>query len=172
MAIELTKKEIATAAGYSYHRLHEIDRDLPNDKKLFVQTESGKYDLAMFIQRWVAYNVGKNTRTEMSLEDAKAIHEQVKIEKTQLQVDRMRGILVDVNDVRRLWGNVVNTVVQNMIRLPSKIAGQVFMVDNMDIVSGIIDKEIRDVLNIIADTPLPDNAGDANDDEDEGDEED
>lgn len=103
----------------------------------------------------------------MSLEDAKAVHEQVKIEKTQLEVDRMRGILVDVNEVRRLWGNVVNTVVQNMMRLPSKIAGQVYMVDNMDLVSGIIDKEIREVLENIANTPLPEEAEAVSDDDDD-----
>lgn len=168
--MELTKKELSEAAGYSYHRLNEIDRDLPAEKKLFQQTESGKYDLSIFVQRWVGYNVSKNSGPEMSLEDAKAVHEQVKIEKTQLEVDRMRGILVDVNEVRRLWGNVANTVVQNMMRLPSKIAAQIYMVNNMDIVTGIIEKEIRDVLNNIADTPLPEDAGN-DDDEDERDEE-
>lgn len=165
--IELRKKEIANVAGYSYHRLNEIDRDLPADRKLFVQTEGGKYDLALFVQRWVDYNVKKANDVSMSLEDAKAVHEQVKIEKTQLEVDRMRGILVDVNEVRRLWGNVVNTVVQNMMRLPSKIAGQVYMVDNMDLVSGIIDKEIREVLENIANTPLPEEAEAVSDDDDD-----
>lgn len=70
----------------------------------------------------------------------------------------MRGALVDVQEVKKLWSNVANTVVQNMMRLPSKISAQVYMVDNRDLVSGIIEKEIRDVLNAIADTPLPDDA--------------
>lgn len=172
MATELTKKELAEIAGYTYRRLYDIDRELPTEKKLFVQGEGGNFDLATFVQRWVAYNVSKNTSTDMSLEDAKAVHEQVKIEKTQLEVERMRGALVDVNEVRRLWANVANTVVQNMMRLPSKIAGQIFMVDNMDVVTGIIDKEIREVLNNIADTPLPSEADDADEEYDDSCEED
>lgn len=138
--MDLTKKEIAEAAGYSYRRLHDIDIDLPSGKKLFVPTENGKYDLTAFIQHWVDYHVGKSASTDLSLEDAKAIHEQVKIEKTQLEVDRMRGALVDVNEVRRLWGTVANTVMQNMMRLPNKIAGQVYMLDSIELVSGIIEK--------------------------------
>lgn len=84
--VELTKKEISDAAGYSYHRLHDIERDLPKEKKFFLKTDSGKYDLAVFVQRWVAYNVEKASSSDMSLEDAKAVHEKVKIEKPSLRL--------------------------------------------------------------------------------------
>ena len=46
--IYLTKKELATIAGYTYRRLHDIDMGLPDGKKLFVKGEGGKYDLALF----------------------------------------------------------------------------------------------------------------------------
>lgn len=155
MAAAMTKKELATVAGYTYRRLHDIDAGLPKERKLFVKAEDGGYDLALFVQRWVKYNVDHGTSEEVSLEEAKAIHEQVKIEKTQLEVARMRGELVDVNDVRRLWGNVASTVVQNLMRLPGKIGQQVFMLNNRELVNGIIEKEIRDCLTAIAETPLP-----------------
>lgn len=174
MGVTLTKKELATVAGYTYRRLHDIDAGLPGNKKLFVKSEDGKYDLALFVQRWVDYNVSQeNDGGEMSLEVAKAIHEQVKIEKTRLEVAKMQGELVDVNEVRRLWGTVARTVVQNMTRLPNKIAQQVYMVENMELVIGIIDKEIRDCLIDIAETPLPSEAENSQDGEDEetGDEE-
>lgn len=167
MEIELTKRDLATVAGYTYHRLHEIDRDLPNDKKLFVKTGSGKYDLSMFVQRWVNYNVDRNTGSDMSLEDAKAMHEQIKLQKTQLEVARMKGELVEVNEVRRLWAIIANNVVQNMLRLPTKIGQQVYMLDNQELVIGIIDKEIRDVLTAISETPLPTEVMDETEDEEE-----
>lgn len=171
MEIELTKKELATVAGYSYRRLHDIDASLPKDKKLFERGEGGKYDLALFVQRWVAYNLEKGSEENISLDKAKTIHEQVKIEKTQLEVAKLRGELVDVNDVMRLWANVATTVVQNMIRLPNKIAQQVYMLDNMELVTGIIEKEIREVLENIADTPLPDEATIEMEEEETGEEE-
>lgn len=159
MEMTLTKKELAAVAGYTYRRLHDIDTELPEKKKLFVKGEDGKYDLCLFVQRWVEYNTEKECGTDMALEDAKAVHEQVKIQKTQLEVAKMRGELVDVNDVRRLWATVANTVVQNLLRLPNKIAQLVYMQNNMELVSGIIDKEIRSALEEIANTPIPGEAG-------------
>ena len=167
----LTKKELATVAGYTYRRLHDIDKELPEKKKLFVEAEDGKYDLCIFVQRWVDYNLEKECGTEMALEDAKAIHEQVKIQKTQLEVAKLRGELVDVNDVRRLWAIVANTVVQNMLRLPSRIAQQISGIDNPELVSGIIDKEIRSALEAIADTPIPGAGAGAEKEEEESEDE-
>ena len=154
----LTKKELASIAGYTYRRLYDIDMSLSEAEKLFVKTDNGKYDLALFVQRWVAYNVDKDTNTgDMTLDEVRAIHEQVKTQKTELEVARMRGELVDVQEVRRLWGNVANNVMRNMMRLPTKIAPRVLMMDNVEVIAGIVETEIRTVLNGIADTPLPEN---------------
>lgn len=106
------------------------------------------------------------SQEEKTLDEVRAIHEQIKTQKTELEVARMRGELVSVEDVRRLWGGIASTVMQNMIRLPSKIAPQVIMMDNPDVIGGIIDKEVRDVLCAIADTPVPDGtSGDGEADE-------
>ena len=158
MAIEYTKKELASIAGYTYRRLYDIDMGLPENGKLFVKGEGGKYDLAIFVQRWVKYNVDAETADEASLDEVKAIHERVKTRKTELEVAHLEGKLVDVQDVRKLWATVANTVMQNMLRLPSKIAPQVTMMENIEIIAGIIDAEVRDALMNIADTPLPEEA--------------
>ncbi|MDO4647619.1 MAG: hypothetical protein Q4B26_03130 [Eubacteriales bacterium] len=155
----MTKKELANAAGYTYRRIYDIDKSLPEDKKLFVEAEGGKYDLAVFVQRWVDYNVRLSEKEEyIDLEKVKAQHEKVKTQKTELEVARMKGQLVDVQDIRRLWGNIANTVMQNMIHLPSKIAPMLQMLDNTEVISSIIDEEIRKILEEIADTPLPEYA--------------
>ena len=156
MGISMTKKELAAVAGYSYRQLYNIDRDLPENGKLFVEGEGGKYDLAIFVQRWVEYNANREKSEAGSLDDAKREHEIIKMRKTELEVSKMEGSLVDVDDVRRLWAGIAANVMQNMIRLPSKIAPQVVDMGSIQIIQAIIDKEIRDVLNEIADTPLPD----------------
>lgn len=160
MAICLTKKELASVAGYTYRRLYDIDRDLPNEDKLFVPGESGKYDLALFVQRWVAYSLGVQQGKDQSLDEVKAIHELVKTRKTELEVARMEGQLVDVQDVRRLWADIANSVMQNLIRIPSKVAPLLTMMDNVQAISGILDTEIREALEQVAETPLPDYAAD------------
>lgn len=151
----MTKKDLATLAGYSYRRLYDIDDQLPKGKKLFVKGEGGKYDLAIFVQRWAAYNAAKEHDDDETLDDAKKKHEIVKTRKTELLVAKMEGQLVDVQDVHRCWTDVANTVMQAFIGLPSKVAPQLVMMGNVDEISGILDGNIRDILSQIAETPLP-----------------
>lgn len=165
MSVEMTKKELANIAGYTYRRLYDIDRDLPPEKKLFVEGEGGKYDLAIFVQRWVEYNVTRETDYIEDLDAVKARHEAVKIEKTELEVKKMRGQLIDVQDVKRLWGDVANTVMQNMIHLASKIAPMVRMMDNTEVIANLIDEEVRKTLTDISNTPLPTYAADETENE-------
>ena len=165
MAQSMTKKELANIAGYTYRRLHDIDRNLPDNKKLFVESEGGKYDLALFVQRWVKYNVENEAGDEDDLDLVKARHEAVKMQKTELEVDKMRGQLVDVQDVRKLWGDIAATVTQNLLHLPTTLAPQLRMIENQEVISSVIDEGIRRVLNEIADTPLPDYAADPSGDE-------
>ena len=172
MGFSMTKKQLAEVAGYSYRRLHDIDRDLPEGKKLFVQSEGGKYDLAIFVQKWVEYNVANETCDNLDLDMVKAKHEVIKTQKTELEVARIRGQLIDVQDARKLWGDIANTVTQNLIHLPEKVAPMLQMLDNVEVISDIIDTEIRKVLEAIADTPLPDYAAEKNEEsEEEGSEE-
>lgn len=151
----MTKKELAEVAGYTYRRLYDIDRGLPDDAKLFVEASEGKYDLGLFVQRWVQYNVSHEVAPDTSYEEAKTKHEIVKTAKTQLEVAKLRGQLIDVQDVRKLWGDIAVSVVQNIMTLPKKLAPILVMQESESVISGIIDDEIRVVLENIADTPLP-----------------
>lgn len=171
MGASMTKKELATVAGYTYRRVYDIDRDLPQDKKLFVEGENGKYDLAVFVQRWVAYNVDNEMPETADLETVKARHEVVKTQKTELEVARMRGQLIDVQDAKRLWGDIANTVMQNLIHVPSKVAPMLRMMDNVEIITEIISAEIRKALEAVAETPLPTYASEESESEEENDEE-
>lgn len=155
MGVSMTKKELATIAGYTYRRLYDIDRDQPQEKKLFVEGEGGKYDLAIFVQRWVEYNVNNEAADVDDLDTVKARHEVVKTQKTEIEVKRMRGELIDVQDVKRLWGDIANTVTQNLIHIPSKLAPMLRMMDNTEVIADMIGSEIRKALEAVADAPLP-----------------
>lgn len=164
-APSMTKKELASIAGYTYHRLYDIDKSLPEDGKLFVRGNDGKCDLGMFVRRWVKYNVDKETGDDQSLDEVKAIHEKVKTRKTELEVAKMEGALVDMTDIRRLWGDVANTVMQNMVRLPSTLAPQLVMMEKVEIIANKIETAIHEVLTAIADTPVPNYAASSSEDE-------
>lgn len=165
--ISMTKKELANVAGYTYRRLYDIDRNLPADKKLFVESSDGKYDLAVFVQQWVDYNLAANSDAPEDLDTVKARHEEVKLQKTQLEVEQMRGQLVDVQDVRKLWGDIANTIMQKLIHLPSTVAPMVQGLQSVEVINGIIDAEIRRALNELSETPLPDYAAETSESEED-----
>ena len=157
MGFALTKKELASVAGYTYRRLHDIDMELPKDKKLFVISEADdkKYDLAIFVQRWVAYNKQATEEENEELSVVKAQHERVKKQKTEIEVARMMGEYVEIQEVNRMWGNIAAIVRGRFVNLARKLAPALVMIDNPDRIEAIIDRDVRDALSMIANTPLP-----------------
>ena len=105
MATAMTKKELAALAGYTYRRLYDIDKTLPEDKKLFVPAEGGgnRYDAAAFVQRWVDYRVHEDGGTDKDLDRVRAEHERIKTRKTELEVAKMEGTVVPIDQVRAEW---------------------------------------------------------------------
>lgn len=153
----MTKKELAQLAGYTYRRLHDIDMEQPKDKKLFVRSEvdDKKYDPAVFVQRWVAYNKASTEQESEELSVVKAQHERVKKEKTEIEVARMKGEYVELSEVHRMWGNIATIVRGRFVNLARKLAPALVMIDNPDRIEEIIERDVRDALNMIANTPLP-----------------
>lgn len=156
-SIPMTMKALAAIAGYSYRRLHDIDRDLPKDKKLFVTSEADakKYDLAFFVQRWVEYNVNAAEEESEELSIVKARHEVIKTRKTEIEVARLEGEYVNVQEVSRLWLNIASLVQNRFVGLARKLAPALVSIDNPDTIEAIIDRDVRDALSMIANTPLP-----------------
>jgi len=159
--ITMTREQLAELAGYSYRQLYNIDKELAEDKKLFVKGEGKKCDLALFVRRWAQYNADKAAGDGKDLEEVKAAHERVKTRKTELEVARLEGSLVEVDDVRRLWEGICHQIMQGMLHLPTTIAPMVLMMDNQEAVTGIIDAEIRKVLRALAESPVPEYAREA-----------
>lgn len=157
--MDMTKEQLAELAGITYRQLYNINKKLVQEdenKALFVKGETAKKcDLAIFVQRWVSYNVERASASADDLDAVKAQHEGVKMRKTQLEVDRMEGTLVDVQEVRRMWGDIANTIMQGMIHLPSTLAPMVRGMENVEVIGNVIDTEIRKVLEGLAETPLP-----------------
>lgn len=157
--MDMTKQELAELTGISYRQLFNINKKLAEEdegKALFVKgKDAKKCDLAFFVRRWVAYNVERAAVDAGDLDAVKAAHESVKMRKTQLEVDKMEGTLVDVQEVRRIWGDIANTVMQGMMHLPATLAPMVRGMENIEVIASVMDTEIRKVLDEMAATPLP-----------------
>lgn len=163
----MTKKELATVAGYTYRRLHDIDQMLPKNQKLFVESQDnpGKYDLPLFVQHWVAYNQSIIEEENNSLQDIKAKHEAVKMEKSRIEVAKMKGEFVSINELAPLWTQIAATVSERFNNIPSKLAASLVMIADADIIEEAIEREIRDALSLMHDMPLPDGRSDGQKDD-------
>jgi hypothetical protein len=98
--------------------------------------------------------VDKNSAPAADLDSVRAAHETVKMKKTELQVMQMEGELIDVGDVRKMWGDIANSVMRRMIELPGIIAGEAEGATEEEI-KEMCDREIRKALEDISETPLP-----------------
>lgn len=153
----LTKKELASIAGYTYQRLHTIDMALPANEKLFVKSEEDpkKYDLATFVQRWVNYNKAASEQESEELSAVKARHELVKMEKTQIEVDRLKNELVSVSELAPLWSQIAAQVSDRFNNLAAKLAPSLVMIADADIIEAAIEREVRDAQSLLSGMPLP-----------------
>lgn len=50
---------------------------------------------------------------------------------------------MDVQDVRHLWGDLANMVMQNLIHMPSKVAPLLLMMNSVEQIANIIDEHVR-----------------------------
>ncbi len=156
--MHLTQGELAELAGYSTKQLSRINAGLDDDKKLFVKAEGAGYDVASFVQHWVQYNVSKAMGDVDDFDKVKTIHEKVKTRKTELEVSRMEGSLVDARDVRKLWGDEIQTMKQGLFRLPGMLAPMLQGEMSIEVIKRTIDAEIRRALEDFADGKMPDYA--------------
>ena len=171
MAITLTQKELAELVGLTDRHIRRIDQTLEPDEKLLVKAEDGRFEAAVFVQRYLAMKIREVTDVMDDLDAVKARHEIVKTEKTQLEVARMRGELLDYRDVRKAWGDIANSVMQAMMNIPGQVAPVIRGMESVEMISGILDGEIRRALENLSDSPLPSYATDTPEAEEEENEE-
>lgn len=155
MAITLKQKELAELVGLTDRHIRRIDQTLDPDEKLLVKAEDGRFDAAVFVQRYLAMKIREVTEGMDNLDAVKARHEIVKTEKTQLEVAKMRGELLDYRDVRKAWGDIVHAVTQAMMNIPGQVAPVIRGMESVEMIAGILDGEIRRGLENLADSSLP-----------------
>lgn len=150
--IAMKAQELAELTGLSYRRVKQIDDAQPEGKKLLTKIDGG-YDAIQFVQTWVEYNVGKVRKNgELNLEDEKALHEQLKREKTAMELERLRGESIPLASAMRVFGDIVHTATQRFLGLPTKLARTLVMVEDAELIEATLDMEIRETLGMLSDT--------------------
>lgn len=161
----MTRVDLAALTGYTDRHLRNIDDKLPDEQKLFVLDADGKYLPDIFVQRWVKYCEERARQSDNDLDALKAIHEEVKIERSRVELDKIRGDLVDAKEAESAWINVGVRVRQRMMEIPLHIAPKLAGLESEEDIVGILTDEIRSALTQLStETPTAED-GDADDGE-------
>jgi phage terminase Nu1 subunit (DNA packaging protein) len=80
------------------------------------------------------------------------------MEKTELNLALQRGKLVDTDEVRTLWADIVTTARNKMIYIPASVAQRLVMLNDPVEIKEILEREIRAALEGIATCRLPEAA--------------
>ena len=150
MPIEMTMKDLSALVGYTYRRMQDINKELPEDKRLFVRGEGGKYLLDMFVQRWADYQVAKHAPAQGNLDALKAEHERVRIERAKTELERLRGELIDAQEVKATWCSLAARLRGRMLELPAHMAPLLVGQEDEQQIVDALDREVRSALTVLA----------------------
>ena len=82
----------------------------------------------------------------ITLTQAQIKNELAKASKTEFEVGKLRGILVDAEEVETEWERHINAAREHALQLPSKLAPKVAVESDVLICQHIIEREVRSFL--------------------------
>ena len=144
--LEVGTSEFAELVGKTPQWIRQLTRD-----EILVQCGRGKYKLGENLAAYMEYSSGGKAGDEkLTHADIKAEHEVLKKEKTELQLQQMRGQLHSSEDVRLLMGDMILSAKSNLLSLPTRVSPTI--VDKSATkIEQILSEEISATLTVLMD---------------------
>lgn len=138
----VTSSEIAEILGVTERRI----RQLTNDGAL-AKIARGKYDLPASIKAYIDYRI----KTEMPEEELDKQREgalllRAKRMKAELELKRMEGKMHAAEDVETVMNKMLANFRSRLIILPHKVAPQLQMEEDVNVIKDKIKKEVYEAL--------------------------
>lgn len=146
---------LAELVGKTERRIRQINNDLPENEKLLEADDKGKYDPAIFVQRWVAYQIKQEGGNKESLDDIKAKHEKVKMEKSQIELGILKGEICKTEDMLQVWCMILKELSNGLLSIPHTLAPRLTNMENAREVEAVLEAEITAAMQGLAKTPYP-----------------
>ena len=141
---EVGTSEFAELVGKTPQWIRQLTRD-----EILVQCSRGKYNLGENILAYIEYAAGGKTDDEkMTHADVKAEHEKLKKEKTELQLQQLRGQLHDADDVRAVMGGMILSAKSKLLSIPVRVSPQLEGESAKTIEKKLLD-EFNNVLTVL-----------------------
>ena len=140
-----TTSVVAKLLDLTAARVGQLAKDGVIDKP-----DKGRYPAKVIPQyiKWLRSGGKKKNTLDLNRERAKLTKKQ--IEKTEIQIEEMKTNLVNVEDVEKTWAKYITACRAKLLSMPTKMASEVVMVNNLREAQGIINKYIREALTELA----------------------
>lgn len=146
---KVSTAELSEILGVTPRRIQQ----LTNDKAL-VRVERGQFDLTRSIKKYIEYEVEKRA----PMVDDKKIDAQVEAalwtkarkEKTELEVQIIKGELHRSRDVERIMNESLQAIRAGLLSLPSKMAPQLVAIEDIPFIKDILTTEIKSFMEAVS----------------------
>jgi phage terminase Nu1 subunit (DNA packaging protein) len=145
----VSTRKISEIFGYDPRRIQQLTHE-----GAFVKVAHGKYDLAQSIHSYIEYRVGKNKPKdddEIDNNVETALWTRARKEKTELEVKIIKGELHRSQDVKRVMNDMLTAFRQRVLALPTKMAPQLLMKDDVAVLKDLLEKAAFEMLNELKD---------------------
>lgn len=143
----VTTAEISEILGVSKRRIQQFAED-----GALVRLNRGYYDLPASIQKYIEYQTAKNMPSdEIDKDVEQALWTRAKKEKTQLEVQIIKGELHRSEDVKRIMNDMLMAFRQRSLSLPTKVAPQLIMIEDIQAIKDILKIAIVELLTELKD---------------------
>lgn len=144
--LEIGTSEFAKLVGKTPQWIRQLTRD-----GVLTQCGRGKYNMAENILAYIEHvSGGKEEIGKPRYVDAKTEHEILKKEKTELQLQQLRGQLHSTEDVRLVMGDMILSAKSKLLTLPARIAGNLEG-ESTKTIEQTLRAEIEDALTVLVD---------------------
>ncbi|MEC2074576.1 type IV toxin-antitoxin system AbiEi family antitoxin domain-containing protein [Metabacillus fastidiosus] len=142
-----TTKEISEMLGLSDRRIRQLA-----DEGALVKIAHGKFDLPASIQTYIKFLVEKEKPTgEIDKTEEEALWTRARRQKTELELQIMRGELHRSEDVKRVMNDMLGTFRAKILSIPSKFAPQIIGKTEIPPVKDILKKGVHEALEELSD---------------------
>jgi len=144
----VTTAEISEMLGVTKRRIQQFA-----DEGALVRLNRGYYDLPASINKFIEYQISKALPNENGLDKDKetALWTRAKREKTELEVQIIKGELHRSEDVKRIMNDMLMAFRQRSLSLPTKLAPQLVMLDDIQVIKDRLKTGVVELLHELKD---------------------
>ena len=146
-------KKSKVPAGYlTQNKLAEwLSRDRGTIRRIIADSslEAKKYGRYEYYRLADVVNAMlEGDRLDLQQERAKLAQRQT--ERTEIQIDEMKGHLVDAEEVKTAWTNMAAACRAKLLAIPTKMAGEVMALETLQEVQDVLKSQVYEALSELA----------------------